>query len=254
MVETTRCLPRLQAPVRLGSGVDVKVIYRTALYTSLAICYSEYTGARKNCFTAGGLGPLPHSRYIGASPMAINLATFDVWYYTNASDTTYAADADDFSFAAEGFDVWAAATASAGGRHLHPSSRLWAGRDSGTILHDDGVGNAVPSPAAEWCAEAVQPGNLEVWASPLSGHRLAVSLLNRSPTAQNIRVCPGVEASFAFSAVNLLSMAVLYRLGPRALNLRKRRFLAWAGRLGGAWSRFGSKDGSAGRVASEGRG
>ena len=90
------------------------------------------------------------------------------------------------TFAAEGFDAWAAATASAGGRHLHPSSRLWAGRDSGTILDDDGVGNAVPSPAAEWCAEAVQPGNLEVWASPLSGHRLAVSLLNRSPTAQTI--------------------------------------------------------------------
>ena len=45
----------------------------------------------------------------------------------------------------------------------------------------------VPSPATEWCAEAVQPGNLVVWASPLSGHRLAVSLLNRSPTAQTIR-------------------------------------------------------------------
>ena len=32
----------------------------------------------------------------------------------------------------------------------------------------------------------MQPGNLEVWKAELSGHRLAVSLLNRSPTAQNI--------------------------------------------------------------------
>eukprot|EP01052_Picozoa_sp_SAG31_P027918 SAG31_NODE_2652_length_5296_cov_7.770637_1_plen_90_part_00 len=31
-----------------------------------------------------------------------------------------------------------------------------------------------------------QPGNLEVWKAQLSGHRLAVSLLNRSPTAQNV--------------------------------------------------------------------
>jgi hypothetical protein len=137
---------------------------------------------------AAGSGPLPHSRYIGASPMAIDLNTFDVWYYTNVSDTAYAVDADDFT--AGGYDAWAAAAASTGGYHLHPSSRLWAGRDSGTILDDDGVGNMVPSPAAEWCSEAVQPGNLEVWASPLSGHRLAVSLLNRSPTAQNITVRP----------------------------------------------------------------
>jgi hypothetical protein len=30
---------------------------------------------------AAGSGPLPHSRYIGASPMAIDIGTFDVWYH-----------------------------------------------------------------------------------------------------------------------------------------------------------------------------
>ena len=103
---------------------------------------------------------------------------------TNVSDTAYAVDADDFT--AGDFGSWAASTASAGGYHLHPSSRLWPQKDNGTILDDDGAGNLVPSPAAEWCSEAVQPGNLEVWMSPLSGHRLAASLLNRSPTAQKI--------------------------------------------------------------------
>lgn len=97
---------------------------------------------------AAGSGPLPHSRYIGASPMAIDLGTFDVWYYTNVSDTTYAADADDFT--ARDFSARAADSASAGGYHLHPSSRLWKAKDQGSILDDDGVGNMVPSPAAEW--------------------------------------------------------------------------------------------------------
>jgi hypothetical protein len=114
---------------------------------------------------AAGSGPLPHSRYIGASPMAINAAMFDVWYFTDT----------------RGRD-------GAPGYHLHPSSQEWLTRDSGTILDDDGVGNLVSSPASEWCAEAVQPGNLEVWVAELSNHKLAVSLLNRSPTAQNITV------------------------------------------------------------------
>ena len=128
--------------------------------------------------SAAGTGPLPHSRMIGASPMAIDVGTFDVWYWSDAGNT---------SSAAAGTAPQASFTPS-GGRHLHPSSRLWATKDSGSILDDDNVGNSTPSPSGEWCAEAVQPGNLEVWAAELSGHRLAVSLLNRSPTAQNITV------------------------------------------------------------------
>ena len=34
--------------------------------------------------------------------------------------------------------------------------------------------------------EAVYGGNLEVWAAELSGHRLAVALINRSPLAAQI--------------------------------------------------------------------
>jgi|EP01047_Picozoa_sp_COSAG01_P045028 hypothetical protein len=119
-------------------------------------------------------------------------------YHTNVSDTTYAVDAEEYYLSAAAadfdFDSWAAASARSGGYHLHPSSRLWQAKDSGSILDDDGIGHMVPSRAAEWCVEAVQPGNLEVWVSPLSElrhphrSRWAVSLLNRSPTAQNITV------------------------------------------------------------------
>eukprot|EP01046_Picozoa_sp_COSAG06_P040980 COSAG06_NODE_5025_length_3782_cov_10.424654_5_plen_335_part_00 len=126
--------------------------------------------------SAAGTGPLPHSRMIGASPMAIDVGTFDVWYWSDTVNTSSAAAGTGPK----------ALLAPSGGRHLHPSSRLWATKDSGSILDDDNVGNSTPSPSGEWCAEAVQPGNLEVWAAELSGHRLAVSLLNRSPTAQNI--------------------------------------------------------------------
>lgn len=35
--------------------------------------------------------------------------------------------------------------------------------------------------------EAVGGGNLEVWVAELSGHRLAVALVNRSPMAASIR-------------------------------------------------------------------
>eukprot|EP01043_Picozoa_sp_COSAG02_P129034 COSAG02_NODE_66570_length_255_cov_0.653846_1_plen_66_part_10 len=38
-----------------------------------------------------------------------------------------------------------------------------------------------------WCMEAVRGGNLEVWVAELSGHRLAVALINRSPMAASIR-------------------------------------------------------------------
>ena len=54
------------------------------------------------------------------------------------------------------------------------------------IIDDDHIGGVSSSPAAEWCAEAVGGGGLEVWAAQLSGHRLAVALFNRSPSVSNI--------------------------------------------------------------------
>ena len=91
---------------------------------------------------AAGTGPLPHSRMVGASPMAIDIDTFDVWYWGNGSVSE--------------------------GRQLHPSSRLWATKDSGSILDDDNVGSWVESPAGEWCAEAVQPASMTACNGPVS--------------------------------------------------------------------------------------
>ena len=90
---------------------------------------------------AAGTGPLPHSRMVGASPMAIDIDTFDVWYWGNGSVGE--------------------------GRQLHPSSRLWATKDSGSILDDDNVGSWVESPAGEWCAEAVQPVSMTLVTGPV---------------------------------------------------------------------------------------
>eukprot|EP00662_Eupelagonemidae_sp_cell21_P022122 gene22122-43016_t len=104
----------------------------------------------------GASGPVPHSRYIGASPMAADIGATDVWYWGNASG---------------------------GGRALHPSSRLWGARDGGAILDDDGVGGVSRTPAA---ACAIAGGNLEVWHAALSGGRHAVALFNRSPRAAPI--------------------------------------------------------------------
>ena len=42
-------------------------------------------------------------------------------------------------------------------------------------------------PAGNWCMEAVGGGSLEVWVVKLSGHRLAVALINRSPMAASVR-------------------------------------------------------------------
>ena len=71
-------------------------------------------------------------------------------------------------------------------RQIKPSMAAWIPRDNGEIIDDDHIGGVTMSPAADWCAEAVGGGNLEVWAVQLSGHRMASVLFNRSPTAANI--------------------------------------------------------------------
>lgn len=71
-------------------------------------------------------------------------------------------------------------------RQIKPSMAAWIPRDNGEIIDDDHIGDVTMSPAADWCAEAVGGGNLEVWAVQLSGHRMASVLFNRSPTATNI--------------------------------------------------------------------
>jgi hypothetical protein len=55
-----------------------------------------------------------------------------------------------------------------------------------TLLDDDHVGGSSPRSAAEWCAEAVEGGGLEVWAAELSGARIAVALFNRTPDEEKI--------------------------------------------------------------------
>ena len=50
------------------------------------------------------------------------------------------------------------------------------------VIDDDCVGGITTDPRpANWCMEAVRGGNLEVWVAELSGHRLALALVNRSP-------------------------------------------------------------------------
>jgi hypothetical protein len=50
------------------------------------------------------------------------------------------------------------------------------------VIDDDCVGGVKTDVhPQDWCIEAVRGGNLEVWVAELSGHRLAVALINRSP-------------------------------------------------------------------------
>ena len=182
---------------------------------------------------AAGTGPLPHSRMVGASPMAIDIDTFDVWYWGNGTLSE--------------------------GRQLHPSSRLWATKDSGSILDDDNVGSWVESPAGEWCAEAVQPasmtacngpvslgcafrlmrlqrfcqGNLEVWKAELSGHRapprsLLASGLHSSKSASDI-----VAGRAGGVAPQPLSDRTEHNCGVVGAGARGRRATLCAGRVGG---------------------
>lgn len=52
---------------------------------------------------------------------------------------------------------------------------------------DDAVGNIKPA-TQPWCVEASRGGNVEMWMAPLSGHRFAVVVVNRSPSPQPFTV------------------------------------------------------------------
>jgi hypothetical protein len=108
----------------------------------------------------GASGPVPHSRW-----MISGYDGSSLWYW---------AEDDDGGDHQEG---------SSRPRQLKPSRASWIPRDNGMIIDDDHIGGVVTSPAAQWCAEAVGGGGLEVWAAKLSGHRMAVALLNRSPSS-----------------------------------------------------------------------
>jgi alpha-galactosidase len=56
--------------------------------------------------------------------------------------------------------------------------------DSLGILDDDSVGGVTKG--GSFCLEVVSGGGLEVWAGPLTGGRIAVALLNRSPGPDSI--------------------------------------------------------------------
>jgi len=116
--------------------------------------------------TAGASGPLPHTRYTGASPMEADVGDVDAWYFSSPNGSEHPS----------------------GAHWLQPSMRHWPTADGGTILDDDHVGTVEETPAKEWCAEAMAVGNLEVWSGPLTGGRIAVGLLNRSPKEANITV------------------------------------------------------------------
>lgn len=70
----------------------------------------------------------------------------------------------------------------------------WAGNNSQIIsasphpvIDDDSVGGiTIDENSSNWCMEATRGGDLEVWVAELSGHRLAVALINRSPMAAMI--------------------------------------------------------------------
>lgn len=83
----------------------------------------------------------------------------------------------------------------------------WAGNGTQVIsasaypvIDDDSVGDITTDPDAKnWCMEAVRGGDLEVWVAELSGHRLAVALINRSPMAAMI-TAPWPKLGLATSA------------------------------------------------------
>ena len=68
------------------------------------------------------------------------------------------------------------------------------------VIDDDSVGGLTTDPEAKnWCMEAVRGGDLEVWVAELSGHRLAVALINRSPMSSLI-TAPWPKLGLAASA------------------------------------------------------
>ena len=72
--------------------------------------------------------------------------------------------------------------------------------DTANVLDDDLVGGVTRG--GDFCLDLVTSGTLEVWAAPLTGGRIAVSLFNRSPgndsiTAQWADVGAQVGRSYA---------------------------------------------------------
>jgi len=53
-----------------------------------------------------------------------------------------------------------------------------------SVIDDDGVGHVSSSPGSDFCLDIVSNGNVETWAGPLEGGRVAVAVLNRSPSTQ----------------------------------------------------------------------
>ena len=111
----------------------------------------------------GASGPVPHSRWMTSGYHGSSL-----WYWADENDASGHSQSDPLP------------------RQLKPSAPDWIPRDNGMVIDDDHIGGVSSSPAAEWCAEAIGGGGLEVWATRLSGHRLAVALFNRSPSGSNI--------------------------------------------------------------------
>ena len=121
----------------------------------------------------GTSGPVPHSRYVGASSLAWDASDTDVWVWGKKG----------MDMEEEGGTGGTGGNGGTTGRTLHPSARSWLTRDEGTLLDDDNVAGTRQTPveAGEWCAEAVGAQAREIWRVPLVGGRKAFALFNRSP-------------------------------------------------------------------------
>ncbi len=98
----------------------------------------------------GASGPIAHSRYImGYGWLPSSMASYlgNLTALLSNATSTLQADADD-------------------------------------ILDDDLLGNVTVG--GDFCLDLSTMGNLEVWAKPLTGGRIALALLNRSPANDSI--------------------------------------------------------------------
>ena len=101
------------------------------------------------------------------------------------------------------------------------------------ITDDDHVGGVKQVDSSQWCVGLTRGGNLEIWAGRLSGHRLAVALLNRGFEQAPVRGLP-----VSFSDCMPLYSAVDSRFG-----------LADDCNLGAAWPHCWGEDGRPRRLA-----
>ena len=72
--------------------------------------------------------------------------------------------------------------------------------DTGSVIDDDGVGHVSSSPGSDFCLDVVASGNVETWASELEGERVAVAVLNRTPTIQQSVVVMFADVGFNASS------------------------------------------------------